>query len=67
LERFWRDVIGSIKSYDVGITDLIPAGDRAHVAGFAIRNGEKWPLQGTSIIKEDGVWKWYGNQREVSP
>jgi hypothetical protein len=22
---------------------------------------------GTSIIKESGEWKWYGNQRDVSP
>jgi len=24
-------------------------------------------LQETSIIKENGEWKWYGNQREAHP
>jgi hypothetical protein len=66
-ERFIRPTIGLIASFEVGITDFIAEGDRAHVAGFSIRNGEKWPLYPTSIIKENGEWKWYGNQRDVSP
>jgi hypothetical protein len=49
------------------ITDYIPAGDRAYLAGFQIFNGLKIPLIPTSIIKENGEWKWYSNQREVVP
>ena len=53
-------------SYEAGITDFVPAGDRAYLAGFVSLNGPKVALQGT-VIKENGEWKWYGNQRDVSP
>ena len=56
-----------ITSFEEIITDFISAGDRAHVAGFAVRNRIKFPFIPTSIIKENGEWKWYGNQRDVSP
>jgi hypothetical protein len=67
IERFIRQMIGSITSFEVGITDLVPEGDQVYIAGFAISNGTKVVLQGTSIIKENGEWKWYGNQRDVIP
>jgi hypothetical protein len=71
MERFIRDTavprIGLITSYENIITDFIPAGDRAHVAGFAVRNRIEFPFIPTSIIKENGEWKWYGNQRDVAP
>jgi hypothetical protein len=62
-ERQLRQVISTITSFEVGITDFVPAGDRAYLAGFTVTNGSKWPLYGASIIKENGEWKWYGNQR----
>jgi hypothetical protein len=69
IERFYRQFIGSIISWEVGITDLVQAGDKVHLAGFIVINGSKVPFLGggTSIIKESGEWKWYGNQRDVSP
>jgi hypothetical protein len=67
VEREIRQFIGSITSYEAGVTDLVAAGDRVYVAGFMIVNGVKNMLQGSSLIKEDGEWKWYGNQRDVSP
>jgi hypothetical protein len=67
VERFWRQIISLITSYEVGITDFEAAGDRAYLAGFSNFNMGKWPQRGTSIIKENGEWKWYGNQRDVSP
>jgi hypothetical protein len=67
MEWVWRQYIGSITSHKVSITELVPAGDKTYLAGFSIINGTKWALQGTSIIKENGEWKWYGNQRDVSP
>jgi hypothetical protein len=67
MEQFHRDIIGRITSCEIGITDLVPAGDRVYLTGFMNVNMGKWPLPGTSIIKENGEWKWYGNQRDVSP
>jgi hypothetical protein len=66
MERFWRQFIGSITSDKVSITELVPAGDRVYLAGFESLNFGTVAL-GTSIIKESGEWKWYGNQRDVSP
>ena len=67
MERWWKQHIGLITSAEVGITDFIPAGDRAYLTGFIISWWGKGQLLGTSIIKENGEWKWYGNQRDVSP
>jgi hypothetical protein len=66
-ERFWRLVLSSAPSFEVGITDFMPDGDRAYVAGFGINFFGKAPLLETSIIKENGEWKWYGNQRDPAP
>jgi hypothetical protein len=67
VERFHRQFINSTTSFEVGITDFVPAGDKFYLTGFVSHNGAKFPLSGTSIIKENGEWKWYGNQRDVSP
>jgi hypothetical protein len=67
IERVWRQWVGSITSFEVVVTDFIPAGDRAYLTGFGNSNLSKAQLLGTSIIKENGEWKWYGNQRDVAP
>jgi hypothetical protein len=67
IERFWRQYVGSITSQKVSITELAPAGYRAYLTGFVIFNFGTYPITETSIIKENGEWKWYGNQRNVSP
>jgi hypothetical protein len=75
MERFWRQMIGFWISLKGTITDFVPAGDRAYLTGFVIGNfakppvteTAKIPITDTSIIKENGEWKWYGNQRDVSP
>jgi hypothetical protein len=67
VEWFWRQAIGSVTSLEWGITDFVPAGDKAYLAGFINFNTGKWALLGTSIIKENGQWKWYGNQRDPAP
>jgi hypothetical protein len=69
VERFYRQTISSTTSCEIGITDFVPASDRAYLTGFLIINGKKWPLAGvaTSIIKENSEWKWHGNQRNPSP
>jgi hypothetical protein len=67
MERLLRERIGRVTSVEVGITDFEPAGDRAYLAGFTSAYWGKVPLREVSIIKENGEWKWYGNQRDVSP
>jgi hypothetical protein len=68
MERWYRQTIGTITSFEYCITDFIPAGDRAYLAGFKTFNGlTKAPLLNVSVIKENGEWKWFGNQRDVSP
>jgi hypothetical protein len=68
-ERVWRSVISAVTSFEVGITDFVAAGDKAYLAGFTITNGSKYPLPGNSItlIKENGEWKIFGNQRNPPP
>jgi hypothetical protein len=67
MERYFRQFIGLVTSSEVSITEFVPEGDKAYLAGFVSGNLGRIPLQETSIIKENGEWKWYGNQRDVSP
>jgi hypothetical protein len=66
-ERFWRQWIGGFTSSRTVITDFVPAGDRAYLTGFVITPIGTLSISETSIIKENGRWKWYGNQRDVAP
>ena len=66
MERWLGMYIGSCTSLDFVITDFEAAADRAYLAGFVIFNGTKDFLRMTSIIKENGEWKWYGNQRDAA-
>jgi hypothetical protein len=66
-ERFWRQFIGFwTTSQRPVVTDFIPADDRAYLAGFVTGWLGGAPML-ESIIKENGEWKFYGNQRDVSP
>jgi hypothetical protein len=68
-----------LTSLEIVITDFVPAGDRAYLAGFWKGTWWKIPanpegswsgksiIHETSIIKENGEWKWYGNQRNPAP
>ena len=68
LERWRRQWIGSVTSVKVVITDFVPSGDRAYLTGFVIFTPlGTFQLSDTSIIKENGEWKWYGNQRDAPP
>ena len=67
VERWIRVLIDRITSFEIVTTDFVPAGDEAYLTGFTIAWWGKGSLLGTSIIKENGQWKWYGNQRDVSP
>jgi hypothetical protein len=62
----WGFVINRITAAEVGVTELVPEGDKAYLAGFG-RNNLGTGMVEDTIIKENGEWKWYGNQREVVP
>ncbi|MGD0659903.1 MAG: hypothetical protein ABSD38_17730 [Syntrophorhabdales bacterium] len=66
VERMWGFVINRITAAEVGVTELVPEGDKAYLAGFG-RNNLGTGMVEDTIIKENGEWKWYGNQREVVP
>jgi hypothetical protein len=51
---------------EIGVTEFVPEGDRAYLAGFG-RINLGTGMVGDTIIKENGEWKWYGNQREAIP
>jgi hypothetical protein len=67
VEQFWGQIISRVTSVEVGITEFVSAGDKAYLAGFITSRWGKAMLRGTSIIKENGEWKWYGNQRDPAP
>jgi hypothetical protein len=67
VERNIKQWINSWMSLKGVITEFVPAGDRAYLTGFVNANSGTFPMLETSIIKESGEWKWYGNQRDVSP
>jgi hypothetical protein len=80
-EQFKKDEIGPVTSWKMSITEFVPAGDTAYLTGFAAVKREPpiasrfagpdksaWgtlPIRDISIIKENGEWKWFGNQRDV--
>jgi hypothetical protein len=66
LEPLWKQWIGPVTSFEVSITDFVPAKDRAHLTGFMDTYFGRQQLTDT-IIKENGEWKWYGNQRNPAP
>jgi hypothetical protein len=66
IERMWGFMIDRITTAEVGVTELVPEGDKAYLAGFG-RTNLGTGMVGETIIKENGEWKWYGNQREVAP
>ena len=60
-----KDVI----SEEPTVTVFEPRGDKAYVDGFWLRKAKgdadavKIPMFFQQIIKENGQWKWYGNQK----
>jgi hypothetical protein len=67
VERGLRQGIGDITSAKAVLTDFVPAGDKAYLTGYVNFNFGRTQIYETTIIKENGEWKWYGNQREVAP
>ena len=70
VERGIIQGIGDITSFKGTITDFVLAGDRAYHTGFlrlVWRNQLFTQPFNDSIIKENGEWKFYGNQRDAAP
>jgi hypothetical protein len=64
-EQSLRTYIRTVRSCEIGITEFIPEGEKAYLAGFTRYGpGVEEMLKSTVIIKENGQWKWCGNQRD---
>jgi hypothetical protein len=63
VEAFIKRTILGITSFQVNITRFESQENKAYLAGFIRANVRKAPLS-DSIIKENGQWKWFGNQRQ---
>ena len=66
-ERTWKMVIDRVTSAEIAVTGLVPAGNRAYLAGFIRFGWGKEMMKGTAITNENGEWRWYGNQRDPPP
>ena len=64
MERDLGQRIGYITSAKAVLTDFVPAGDEAYLAGYVTFNIGRTQIYETAIIRENGQWKWYGNQRD---
>ena len=76
MEKWYRNDPSSpiqlgITSATLTVTIFEPRGDKAYLAGFhggKLKSGAPGPtppLTNNQLIKENGEWKWYGNQRKV--
>ena len=74
MEQAWRnDPASPIQrdtiSEEAIVTVFEPRGDKAYIDGFALSKGKndasalKAPMMFQQIIKENGQWKWFGNQK----
>ena len=70
-EKYFRQILTqwvNITS-EATVTVFEPRGDKAYVDGFFLGKGKgspnalKGPMAYQQIIKENGQWKWYGNQK----
>jgi hypothetical protein len=74
MDRFFQNHPDSPAKRDVSlceptVTLFEPRGDRAYIDGFLAEQGKgettarKIPFTWQQIIKEQGQWKWFGNQK----
>ncbi len=63
IEAFYMRIILGITSFQVNVTRFESQKNRAYMAGYTDVNQRKVPLPGMSLIKENGQWKFYGNQK----
>jgi hypothetical protein len=63
IEDFIKQNILNITSLEINITGFESQEDKVYLAGFISANFGKVPLAVSTMIKENGQWKWYGNQK----
>ncbi len=68
-ELFWKNLLKriSIRGFKVALTRFQRQGALARVWGFVTLNGRESPLRIPMIIKEEGEWKWYGDDKGRNP
>lgn len=65
VRQTWQKAIQASpkRTFKVLLTQFKQEGDIGHVAGTILTNGLTLPLRTNLMIKENGVWRWYGNQQ----
>jgi hypothetical protein len=74
MEQWYRSdpqspIQSGITSADVTLTIFEPQGNKAYLAGFfggKLKSGAPClasPINNNQLIKENGQWRWYGNQK----
>jgi hypothetical protein len=65
LEPLFQGLFMAISSMEPNVTGFEPQGDKAFLTGFWSGNFGKVSMETSNayLIKENGKWKWYGNQK----
>jgi hypothetical protein len=63
IRQFYESVIVTIESFDPVVTAIEVQGDKVWLAGFVAANTGRQPLGSLCMAKENGKWKWLGNQK----
>ena len=56
-------VCQAVKKYRIRVDQCRIEGDRAWLLGEAETNLGPFPLVTKALVKENGRWKWFGNQK----
>ena len=66
LAGHYRMVCRAVKKYRIRVDQCRIKGDRAWLLGKAETNLGPFPLVTKALVKENGRWKWFGNQKKTS-
>ncbi len=64
LAQTYRLMTGAIKEFRVRVDQCRISGDKAELFGEIETNLGPYSLGVSNVIKENGTWKWYGNQQQ---
>ncbi len=63
VRQFYESVIMTIESFDPVVTAFETRGDKVWLSGFVAVNQGRQPLGNLCMVKDNGKWKWFGNQK----
>lgn len=65
VRQTWQNAMQAspTRTFKVMLTSFKQEGDIGQVTGNILTNGHTLPLRTDKIIKENGAWRWYGNQQ----